>query len=156
MCSNVLQPNPPYTIQHGFLSFSLTHSTLSLSSNYVPRIALLQDPKKIPSSSLVFQKINFFFTELCGLFGVLCLGQRFSQRKQGKREPSYLFPPSSLLCLFPIFLFLLPSFLLLHLLSPFSFSVHHHLHYHPPPPLSSFSLPAFHLWFVAVSRSSLP
>lgn len=68
-------------------SFSFS---LSLSSNYVPRIALLQAPKKSHLHHWSFKR-TIFFTELCGLFGVLCLGQSFTE-KTGKREPSYLFP----------------------------------------------------------------
>ncbi|XLR51532.1 hypothetical protein S83_002204 [Arachis hypogaea] len=100
MCSNVLQPNPPYTIQHGFLSFSLTHSTLSLSSNYVPRIALLQDPKKIPSSSLVFQKINFFFHRVMWAFwGSLSWSEIFTE-KTGKART--FLPVPTLFSLVPL------------------------------------------------------
>lgn len=84
MCSNVLQPNPPY------ISFSLF---LSLITNYVPRIALLQAPKKSHLHHWSFKR-TIFFTELCGLFGFLCLGQSFSQRKQ---ESENLLTPSSLL-----------------------------------------------------------
>lgn len=103
MCSNVLQPNPP----HKTLSLSLT----KLCSPNCPSAS----PQKIPSSSLVFQK-TIFFTELCGLFGFLCLGQSFTE-KTGKREPSYLSSPLereplSLLLCDSLFLSLSLSFIL--------------------------------------------
>ena len=63
-------------------SLSLSHRTCS------PKYPSAR-PQKIPSSSLSFKR-TIFFTELCGLFGFLCLGQSFTE-KTGKREPSYLF-----------------------------------------------------------------
>ena len=82
------------------LHFSLSHQ------NYVPRIALLQAPKKSHLHHWSFKR-TIFFTELCGLFGFLCLGQSFSQRKQ---ESENLLTPSPLLSFlglsFPISFFL--------------------------------------------------
>lgn len=93
----------------------LTKLSLSLSPNYVPRIALLQAPKKSHLHHWSFKR-TIFFTELCGLFGFLCLGQSFTE-KTGKREPSYLSSPlereplSLLLCA-SLFLSLSLSFIL--------------------------------------------
>ena len=84
------------------LSFSLSLS----HQNHVPRIALLQAPKKSHLHHWSFKR-TIFFTELCGLFGFLCLGQSFSQRKQ---ESENLLTPSPLLSFlglsFPIYFFL--------------------------------------------------
>ena len=76
------------------LSFSPSHQ------NHVPRIALLQAPKKSHLHHWSFKR-TIFFTELCGLFGFLCLGQSLLTEKTGKREPSY--PFTSSLFLGPLF-----------------------------------------------------
>lgn len=117
MCSNVLQPNPPYIS----LSISLFLSHL----NYVPRIALLQVPKKSHLHHWSFKR-TIFFTELCGLFGFLCLGQSFSQRKQ---ESENLLTPSPLL-----------SFLGLSFPISFTHVLFHHPAPHPPTFFLSFCL----------------
>lgn len=92
MSSNVLQPNPPHIL-------TLFHKKKK-KKNYVANNTLLQPPKKSPSSSLSLKR-TLFFTELCGLFWVSLSRSEFSQRKQGKQEPSHLFP------YFYIFLFLI-------------------------------------------------
>jgi len=109
MCSNVLQPNPPY--------ISLSISLFLSHHNYVPRIALLQAPKKSHLHHWSFKR-TIFFTELCGLFGFLCLGQSFLQRKQ---ESENLLTPSPLL-----------SFLGLSFPISFTHVLFHHPAPHPP------------------------
>ena len=55
------------------LSFSPSHQ------NHVPRIALLQAPKKFPLHHWSFKR-TIFFTKLCGLFGFLCLSHRENRK----------------------------------------------------------------------------
>jgi len=91
MCSNVLQPNPPY--------ISL-HFTLSLSSQLCSPNCPSASPQKIPSSSLLFQNNNIFHRVMWA-FWVSLSRSEFLTEKTGKREPSYPFPSS--LFLGPLF-----------------------------------------------------
>ena len=151
MSSNVLQPNPPHIL-------TLFH--LKKKKNHVANNTLLQPPKKSPSSSLSLKR-TLFFTELCGLFWVSLSRSEFSQRKQGKQEPSHHFPSIyiflfhiCLSCFFlsylssspSLFLSLFQSFILYHLSlslslsSSFFFFITHHLSVFLSPSLFSLSL----------------
>ena len=115
------------------LSFSLSLS----HQNHVPRIALLQAPKKSHLHHWSFKR-TIFFTELCGLFGFLCLGQSLLTEKTGKREPSYPFTSS---------LFLGPLFSYFFLSLTFR-SIFPHPSPHPTHLLLSLFLPFFLYIFV--------
>ena len=156
MSSNVLQPNPPHIL-------TLFHKKKKKKKNYVANNTLLQPPKKSPSSSLSLKR-TLFFTELCGLFWVSLSRSEFSQRKQGKQEPSHLFPYFyiflfliCLSCFFlsylssspSLFLSLFQSFILYHL----SLSLPLSFFYYPSSLCVSLHLSVFSLfgffWFLA-------
>lgn len=84
MFSIVLQPNPSHSLAHSL-------SLIKTCCQQYPSAT----PQKIPIFITVSQK-NIIFHRVMWAFLGFFVSVRVSQRKQGKQEPSYLFPSLSL------------------------------------------------------------